>query len=254
MNLSHFFLILFVSISLNCTNQSVVETNTDFKIGEPARVGPSDYSSALSYYNTSPESPDGRLIAYTRFLSMPQEERSEKVPAEIWVCNADLTNHKKIVEINSLTVHNGANVQWLNNNSFAFQDDSVRVVDVQGNQLIDPIDGEIGHKTLNGKLLYSSEDKETGLSTIYEYIVQNNKIIKLADAIYFKEVVDLFPSDELREVADMRILHLQYNHDGSKIAFRMDIGPRNEKYNHLINMNIDGNDIHFFGPKPMHFS
>jgi len=253
--LSHIVAVLIIAgLVSSCAHETKTNKPDENQIGIPVRVGPTDFSSSFSYYNTSPESPDGSKIAYTKILSMPKVERSEKVPAEIWVCNADLTDHKKVVEIHPLTVHNGARVQWLDNNSFVFQDDSIRVVDLDGNALIKAVSGRIGHKTFNGKFLYSAENPETQLSSIYLFNVKTQETNQLADAMDFEKLVELYPSDELREVKDMWILHLQYSPDGKKIAFRIDIGPRDEKYNHLVTMNIDGSDIRYFGPKPMHFA
>jgi hypothetical protein len=45
-----------------------------------------------------------------------------------------------------------------------------------------------------------------------------------------------------------------YSPDGSKIAMRLDVGLGDEAYKHLVTMNRSGGDIHFFGPKPMHFA
>jgi hypothetical protein len=238
----------------SCSNETKKTEPGEIQIGIPVRVGTTDFSSSFSYYNTSPESPDGNKIAYTKFLSMPKVKRSEKVSAEIWVCNADLTDHKKVVELNPLGVHNGAMVQWVDNNSFAYQDDSIRVVDLDGNFLIKAVSGSIGHKTLNGRFLYSAENTKTQLSTIYEFNVKNQQINQLGDVLDFQKVVELYPSDELREIKDMGILHLQYSPEGKKIAFRFDFGSRDEQHKHLVTMNIDGSDIRYFGPKPMHFA
>lgn len=217
-------------------------------------VGPLDFNSAFSYYNTTPESPDGKLIAYVKFLSMPERERYEQVTGEIWVCDQELANHRKVVAIEMKGVHNGARLQWLSNSSFAYQDDSIRAVTIDGNMLIEPITGTIGHKPFKGRFLYAAVDENTGLYTIYEYDVANKKISKLGDASDYTRIEELFPSPDMRTLEDRRILHLQYSPDGSKIAFRIDIGSKDEQYKHLVSQNIDGTDIRFFGPKPMHFA
>lgn len=247
------FLIIFLFVQCN-RNQGNKNESDLAKTGVPIKVSDGDSNTSFSYYNTSPESPDGKYIAYTKFLSSPKEERYEKVPAEIWVCNSDLSNHRKVVSINDIAVHNGARVQWLDNNSFAFEDDSIRAVNLDGKALIKPLKGRLGHETHNGKILYSDYDSETGISTIYEYDIPNKKIDELADVSDFQRIKELYPNDDLRETEEMWILHLQYSPDGSKIAFRLDIGPRNEKYNHLVIMNKDGSNVNYFGPKPMHFS
>lgn len=251
-----FFGLLIIILSLSFCNQKKGGNNISGKLeqGVPYLVGKTDYNTSFSYYNTTPESPDGSKIAYTKFLSSPKNDRSEEVPAEIWVCNADLTDHKKVTDLNDIAVHNGARVQWLDNNSFAYEDDSIRAINLEGLPLIKAVKGRLGHETFQGKILFAADDSGNQLSTIYEYDIPNQKINKLGDAMDFKEVAELYPSDELRQVSDFNILHLQYNPVGNKIAFRMDIGPKNEKYKQLVIMNLDGTNIHYFGPKPMHFS
>ena len=249
MNVKKTLVLAFIALGFVQCNQK-----DSFKHGVPVKVSEGDSNSSFSYYNTSPESPDGKYIAYTRFLSSPKEERYEKVHAEIWVCNSDLSNHRRVVSINDIAVHNGARVQWLDNDSFAFEDDSIRVVNLNGEPLIKPVSGRLGHDTHEEKILFSNYASDTGFSTIYEYDIPNQKINILADASDFQEIVERYPNENLREIEDMWILHLQYSPDGNKIAFRLDIGPRNEKYNQLVTMNRDGSDIKYFGPKPMHFS
>ncbi len=151
-------------------------------------------------------------------------------------------------------VHNGARLQWLDNKSFAYQDDSIRAVTIDGEELIKPVYGTIGHKPFEGQFLYAAVDQATGLYTIYEYDVTNQKISKLGDASDYTRIEELFPSPDMRVLQERRILHLQYSPDGSKIAFRIDIGSKDEQYKHLVSQNIDGTDIRFFGPKPMHFA
>ena len=54
-------------------------------------------------------------------------------------------------------------------------------------------------------------------------------------------------------MTEWKILHLMYSPDGSKIALRLDVGD-DEIHKYLVTMNRSGGDIHFFGPKPMHFA
>ncbi len=245
--------ILLLLLSASCQQNPEEKTN-HLPLQKVVRVGPKGFSSSFSYYNTSPESPDGSLIAYVKYLSIPVEERYEAITGEIWVCDSDLSNHRKVVDVKMKGVHNGARLQWLDNNSFAYQDDSIRAVTIDGHELIEPLTGTIGHKPFEGRFLYASVDQETGLYTIYEYDVVNQKVSKLGDASDYVEIEELFPTDELRPLEDRSILHLQYSPDGTKIAFRIDIGPRDEKFKHLVSQNIDGSNIRFFGPKPMHFA
>ncbi len=240
-----------------CATAPENEINSDlegFELQKVVTVGPSGFSSSFSYYNTTPESPDGSLIAYVKYLNVPEGKRYDPVSAELWVCGADLSNHRKVVDINMNGLHNGGRQQWLDKSSFVYQDDSIRVVNVDGKALIKPVAGTVGHNPHDGKFLYAAVDEETGLYTIYEYNVAQQAIEKLGDASDYVKIEELYPDDVSRPVEDRKILHLQYSPDGSKIAFRIDIGSSDEKYKHLVTQKLDGSDVRYFGPKPMHFA
>jgi len=241
------YLIVFVITAFS------MESHTGLQPGVPVKVNFDEFNATFSYYNTTPENPDGSKIAYVKFLSFPAHDRSEKVPAEIWVCNSDLTGHQKLIRTKNIAVHNGARVQWIDNRTLAYEDDSIRIIGLDGESSA-VMSGRIGHHPHNGRILYSAEDGESKLATIYEYNVRQQQRNVLGNALDFKAVAGLYPSGSLREAADFGILHLQYNPDGGSIAFRLDIGPSNEHYRHLVTMNYDKGNIRFFGPKPMHFA
>ena len=250
-------LLLIACFGSGCTQTKSVDNSNEteqlFKAGILILVGPENYNSSFSYYNTTPESPDGSKISYVKFLDTPREDRSEKVPAELWVCDNDLSNHQKVINLKDLAVHNGARAQWIDNHTIAYQDDSIRVVNLDGEALVKAVSGRIGHAPYNGKILYAAYAPETNYSTIYEYNIKKDTIQELANVINFGDLEKKFPDEKLIPVSEWRILHLQYNQNGSKIAFRLDVGPRNEKYKHLVSMDLNGDNVHFFGSKPMHF-
>jgi len=231
------------------------DPNANFQPGVPVRVGPENFNSTFSYYNTTPESPDGSMISYVKILTT-QKERYDKLSGELWICNADLTGHKMITKLNDFQVHNGVNAQWVDNKTIAYYDDEhIRVVDLKGKELIPAIQAaSIGHAPHENKILYSRISEETNYWTIYEYDISNREKTEIADASTFKDIVHHFSTDNLRKMSDRKIIHLMYSPDGSKIAMRLDIGPKDENYNHLVTMNKNGGDIQFFGPKPMHFA
>jgi len=245
--------VIVVSIFFQCQHKQQDQNKSKDNHAEPVRVGPENYNSSLSYYGTTPESPDGKLIAFTVFLKETVNERSEKVPAEIWVCNSDLTDYRKVLSINPLATHNAARIQWLDNHSFLYEDDSIRVIDLEGKPLIEAVVGRSGHETHDGKFLYAANHPETRLSSIYEYDVAAREKSILADVNDFSGLLDHYTDTAFTPVSQWRILHLQYNIDASKLSFRLDVGPRNEHYRHLVTMNYDGTDVQYFGPKPMHF-
>ena len=222
--------------------------------GTPILVGPAEFNSSFSYYNTSPESPDGSLITYVKFLTTPQNDRHELLKGELWICQSDLTGHRKICEVQNFSAHNGVRAQWLTNKTIVYQDDSIRVVNLEGDHLIKALAGRIGHETHEQKFLFSHPDPTTKLSSIYEYDVPNQAMQKIGDVADFQGLTNHYFDDQFTDNPNWRILHLQYSPDGSKIAFRMDVGPRDEKYKYLVTMDKDVKNIHCFGPKPMHFA
>ena len=241
--------------SIGCNPvESTEEKIEEMPADSPTRVGPEGFNSTLGYYGTSPESPDGTMIAYVKLLQETEADRYEMVPAELWVCNSDLSKHRKIISLNPLVVHNGARVQWVDNQTIAYSDDKIRVVDLDGNAVITAVDGRIGHHAHDGKIIYAAEDPETNLYSIYEINVKTDQKSALGNVMDFQGLLNYFNDPEMIDVKDWRILHLQYSLDGSKIAFRMDVGPRMEPYKHLVTMDINGDNIHYFGPKPMHFA
>jgi hypothetical protein len=231
------------------------DPNAGFEPGVPVLVGPEGYNSTFSYYNTTPESPDGSLISYVKIISA-QPDRYTYLKGELWVCNADLSNHKMIVELENFQVHNGVNAQWIDEKTIAYFDNGfIHVVNLNGKEVVPAIQAAtIGHAPHDNKILYSDMNEETGYYTIYEYDVSRKKKTGIADASAFKEITSHFSSDDFDAMDKWKILHLMYSPDGSKIALRLSVGPGGENHKHLVTMNRNAEDICFFGPKPMHFA
>ncbi|PQV51528.1 WD40 repeat protein [Jejuia pallidilutea] len=243
--------------SSNTDKSSETKNNTinfsEIKSGEPIRVGPKGCSSSFSYYNTTPENPEGSKIAYVTFNSIPKNDRNEKVNGGLWICNTNLSSHKKITNISNVEVHNGSKFQWVDNETIAYQDDSIRMVNLNGKHLIPAFKGHLGHHAYNKNILFSTNSKQTGLSTIYQKDKVGNEK-EIADVEDFKGLVDYFDSSNFKSLKKWSISHLQYAPNGQKIAFRLNVGPKTETYKHLVIFDLKTRKTTFFGPKPMHFS
>ncbi len=248
-------LIFIVFIQCKTNKTSLVNQKSDFEIGVPMLVGPENLSSCFGAYNTSPESPDGSMLAYVKILS-EQKERYDKMNGELWICNTDLTNHRKVVTLEAFITHNGVETQWIDNERIAFSaQGQLRIINLKGEDLMTPIKVfSIGHEPHNNKMLYSAISPKTNLYTIYEYDIATNKSTEIANTSAFKEAVNLFSIKDTTHISTRKIHHLAYSPDGSKIGFRADFAGKGEIDNHLITMNKNGSDIQFFGPKPMHFN
>lgn len=228
----------------------------NFKFTE-RQVGKGGASTVFSYFNTTPESPDGQTIAYIRCIKEPVPV-SAKVPAELWVCGRDMNVHRKITDIQKISVHDGAETQWIDNNRIALFDNlKLRVVDVQtGKDLLDKtlVASEIGHETFNGRLLYSiCEGKVPGEPAIYELdcnTQQVRTVLRLKDMSSLP-LPSFLEKDSLYPLMRWQLSHLQYSPDGKKICFRIEMGPKEDNI-FLGVCNIDGTGLKVW-MKPLHF-
>ncbi|ANH83571.1 hypothetical protein A8C56_23665 [Niabella ginsenosidivorans] len=221
------------------------------------QVGRGGASTIFSYFNTCPESPDGHTIAYIRCEKEP-ERGKPRVPASLWVCDHDLKQHRKVAGIRKISVHDGAEAQWVDNNRIALLDDMLlRVIDIRsGKDLLHKklMAAEIGHETFNGKLLYSiCEGKVPGEPAIYELDCNTQQV---RTVLRLKELAALpvpvfMKKGSLCPLLQWQLSHLQYAPDGKKICFRIELGP--EENTILLGLcNIDGSGMKAW-MKPLHF-
>lgn len=211
-------------------------------------------ATGLSYYNTCPESPDGQQVAYVKFDANANEE-GKGASGSLWVCDANLSVHEKLCDIGSLSYHNGASVQWVDNQYLAFMDGgNIKVLDVRTGQVVyGPFAGSIGHEVYQGKLLYIVNkpygEKGKGVYELNTRSGQHRQVLALED-LY--PIEDQLPRDSKRK--DWRLLHAQWSPHGQRIALRLDISrSRSESHKILLSIKPDGSDPVIFGPKPMHF-
>lgn len=209
----------------------------------PQPVGPAGQSTSFGYYDVSPESPDGTRIAYVRFLEEPADRRDGK-PGELWLCDVNLQNHRKLCDIPLIRPHNGAEVLWVDDDTLAFAtpwNDGPRalyVVDAQtGTNRIEPVRGitDLGHTAHDGRVLFAidrrSKAPELGEFGIYELdtttgerhevLLQRDLNPAIADAPLLPETIqDAYAPD------GRTFLHLQHSPDGRRLSFRYDVGPK----------------------------
>ncbi|SDD03713.1 WD40-like Beta Propeller Repeat [Niabella drilacis] len=221
------------------------------------QVGREGASTVFSYFNTTPESPDGKTIAYIRCEQEPAPGKT-RVPAALWICDRDISHHRKVAQIKSISVHDGAETQWVDNNRIALFDDlKLRVVAIHsGKDLLrkERVASEIGHETYKGKLLYSiCEGKVPGEPGIYELDCNTQEV---RTVLHLKDLGALplpafLKKDSLYPLLQWQLSHLQYSPDGEKICFRIELGPKDDEI--LLGVcNADGTDIKVW-IKPLHF-
>ncbi len=221
---------------------------------EQARVKRVEKSqSGFSYYGTSPENPSGTMICYVKFNERPIGRRTK--PAELWVCNSDLSGYEKLIDLRKCGNHNTARMQWVDDRRIAYMDGrQVFVIDaVSKKNVLGPFDGKIGHNVYNGKILVQANSGKNNLGKkgLYEIDCNTGKsrlILRPKDlAKYIKKI------NGIRDANKWTIAHAQWSTKGSKIAIRLTVGDAGERHNLLLTFAADGTDVIYFGPKPMHF-
>lgn len=222
-------------------------------LANPIKVVNDDAHSGFGFYNTCPESPDGQKIAYTKMLDYSGDNRYASYPAELWICNRDLSDHEKVFAISGCVNHNFSNNIWIDNHTIGLIDDAAKkvyLIDINTKSVkYGPFSAtSIGHNVVNNTLLiYGSPGAERGIYAIDCLTGNLSCIITHADlgAIYDSRL-------EGRDASGWSIQHLQLSEDGNRVAIKISAGDT-EKNKYLVSFHIDNFDHVVFGPKPMHF-
>jgi len=209
--------------------------------------------SGFSYFNTSPESPDGSRIAFVTFQSQP-DERSDDVQGALWVADTQGRNANKVISIAQLDNHNGAKQQWVDDETIAYTDGlNIFVVDVESGAVIaGPHPGVLGHDAHSGKILFAVH---AGISTtrekgVYELDVATDQVRQI---LSYADLAAISYPNTNTATEELDIRHAQYSPDGSHIAIRVAPEGASEMRKFLLTCKPDGSDLVLFGPKPMHF-
>ncbi len=225
-------------------NASMAESPKAVKVSE------GDANAGLGYYNTTPESPDGSRIAYVKWPKTPKDDQAH--PAELWICNRNLSGHRKLTDIAKAANHNGAYVLWVDDTRIAYRDGgSALVVDAKtGERLHGPfgLDVQMGHNAVSGRFAFSENaaDSPLGARGVYAVDAVTGKVERI---VATKDLAAAGSTDP----SDWRIHHPVFTPDGTKLAINL-VTAKGEQNMILTTFRADGSDIVFFGPKPMHFA
>lgn len=221
------------------------------------QVGAGGASTIFSFFNTCPESPDGSTITYVRCKKEPSG-RDHFTLAELWVCDRNLKQHRKVTDITGTSAHNGVEAQWIDNDRVAFFDNGIiRLVNIRtGKDLLNKqikADG-LGHQPWQDKILYNIYmDDGRGEAGTYEldcHTQQTRLVLSVKDCAKVPLPAYL-QSKDIDSLQHWRTLHSQYSPDGKKIAFRLDVGS-SEKSQLLGICNRDGSGLKIMN-KALHF-
>jgi len=216
------------------------------------RVGDKKSCSGFGYYGICPESPDGTRICYTRFVDPPTAYRV-RFRAELWVCDRDLKNQRKVADIPAVGPHNTAMALWVDNRRIVYQSGyhETFVVDADtGQTVLGPLAGQLQHNAHDGRFLICLNKREAppekrGLYSVDAHTGEQRLILPTRTLLPFADRIQIPDPDR------WVIQHGQWSEDGSLIA--MKLWAANGIPCMLFTCKADGSDIVCFGPKPMHF-
>ena len=203
-------------------------------------------TTAFGIFGVSPESPDGSRICYTRFLATPSAKTKDPVPAELWVCHHDLSNHTKVADLSIKPIHNAARAAWVDNTRLSFTTHRItRVLDVEnGSDIVEPVEGDTGHEGHGACILYWTVDGENP-SSVAELDADSGISRTIVTT---EQICDVYRRDTGRDLEPFSVKHLQYSTDGQLICFRLH-GPTTE----MLSMRPDGSQLHVYPTqKPVH--
>lgn len=253
-----FFAAFFVvSLTYTGCNHTKNAPNKMLSVGQEMQVGKGGASTVFAYYDTSPESPDGKKIFYLRYKNEPDDQH-KSVSGELWICDRNLKNYRLVTEIERMGAHNGASAVWIDNHHIALHDNMIiRVIDVRnGKDILKKkiVTDCISHNAFQGKIMYGpAKNKGNEAPGIYELncFTGEVRVIKLMSDCSYSSLPSYLDKTKVEPVETWRAGHLQYSPDGKKIAFKFDIGKVDQTK--LLGIcNIDGSDF-IVHPKSLHF-
>ncbi|WP_414617464.1 hypothetical protein [Dyadobacter sp. 32] len=225
-------------------------------------------STALSIYNTSPESPDGKYICFVKYPAIAEGGHlAPPVRAEVMLKSRRTGDHVKIRDV-TCNNHNGANAFWINDSLVAFQVSHFKDFEIynvnSGKSVFGIVAGELGHKSFGNVVFYSKcnarllipDKSRTPYKPMDEGIYafdclagRSTLIIKQA------QIVAAFKRQN-KKVSDYetKILHLEPNPLNSKIMFDYRYRADSASGWHDLHgiVSSDGSEPRWIKVRPMH--
>ena len=221
--------------------------------------------SVHTYFDICPESPDGRLVAYTRFTGgVPGRNRDEPRAGVVVIIDRNGENERVVGEFSSRWGHFGAYVLWIDGSTIAYQDgEEVHFANIDtGEEKVFTGGCQMYHSS--GGAVFTPGESVTFGSGPFE------------DALYILDIEtgnvrpvitlnDLAKAEWLRDEPEREnwdLHHAKWSPSGKRVAALVRVlGEKQyEKIMHVFSCRPDGSDIvHFayvkdgMNNKPMHW-
>jgi hypothetical protein len=229
-------------------------------------IAPPDLGSAstlLSWNGTCPESPDGTRLTYMR-MARPAAEDEETLPADVWICTTDLTDHRKIFDLRltcSGFEHNGAMAGWIDDRRLVLRsteggEQTIFVIDAEtGEPLLAPVVGRLGHYPARHKIFFGITPDQVARNPAYPAIDAAgiyglncdtgavSRIVTTSEILDFIRAEGYTPTDRTPGM-----FHVMPNPTATLMMARWDL----QECESLICTDTDGGRKTLFPRKPLH--
>ena len=220
-------------------------------------------STMLSWNGTCPESPDGTRLVYLQ-IEKPGAEEGETVPADLWICNHDLTDHRKLIDLTmtcSGFQHNGAMAGWIDDARLVLRSTgggqpTIYVIDAEtGDLCLDPVVGSLGHYPARHTIFFGIEPAQVAQNPTYPAIDAAGiygldvdtgsvtRIVATSEILDFIEAAGYTPTERTP-----RMFHVMPNPTATRVMARWDL----QECESIICTDIDGGNKVLFPHKPLH--
>ena len=220
------------------------------------KISEGNYSTLLGMNGGMVESPDGSRIVYAQKIDLTKPE------TEIWICNHDLSDHRKIFDVNCGN-HNGPSATFITDSLIVFRDsvDNLpvfRIMDVDTLEVKYKICAKESHCAENGKYPFSLSNEflgknpdypEINSSGIYILDVLSGKIEKVVsdeDIINMVKEHGLTPNEYTASVS-----HVQLNPSATAVMMRLGVKDC-PVFGALGCIDLETGKTHVIPDKPVH--
>lgn len=233
----------------------------------PIHDGPE--STGLSIYNTNPESPDGRFLAFLKYKQIVQGGHAGPPTEAYLMIRERATGKTRLLDTVWVTNHNGANAIWINDSLIACQIGHVEDFEVfhagTGASVSGRIRGELGHKAVHNTIYFSRSNERmrdrhpdrlpfrVSEEGIWRYEVLTGKVEQV---VPLSEIIQAFQQQNPNiNGAGAQLLHVDPNATGERILFdyrhfRQKADKRRKQLQGYVN--ADGTGLRWVPTRPMH--
>ncbi len=225
---------------------------------ELVKISDGDYSTLLGMNGGCPESPDGKHIVYARKKALSGPDKT----TEIYICDRDLTNHRKVFEVHCGN-HNGPSASFIDNERIVFRGGSdlkesiFYIYNIVENKVeFGPIFGKESHCAEKHKFPFSITPRQLGKNPQYPQIDEVAVYELDCDTGEVKKIMSLEKMKEYLESLGYKttemttsVSHVQYNPDVTSVMMRVGLADKDAV---LVGYDIADGTYHLIPNKPVH--